>query len=142
MALGRKNHAISGPLLPARGYVDRLLRRLRPGRFRGARRHEALPSYNESFKVRAALEAIASQPDIAQKTAHEIRTLVMRNFEFSDVDRFTDATIKNALSVKRDPSGRQRVVRMAYEAPGPLFGNLDVVLKIDESITIAGAATE
>jgi hypothetical protein len=31
---------------------------------------------------------------------------------------------------------------MAYEAPGPLFGNLDVVLKIDESITIAGAATE
>jgi DMSO reductase anchor subunit len=56
------------------------------------------PLYNESFKVRAALEAVASQPDIAQKTAHEIRTLV--------------------------------------------FGNLDVVLKIDESITIAGAATE
>ncbi|MBA2591638.1 MAG: DUF4845 domain-containing protein [Gammaproteobacteria bacterium] len=100
------------------------------------------PLYNESFKVRAALEAIASQPDIAQKTAHEIRTLVMRNFEVSDVDRFTDATIKNALSVKRDPSGRQRLVRMAYEARAPLFGNLDVVLKIDESITIAGAATE
>jgi hypothetical protein len=100
------------------------------------------PLYNESFKVRAALEAIASQPDIAQKTAHEIRTLVMRNFEVSDVDRFTYAMLKNVLSVKRDPSGRQRVVRMAYEAPGPLFGNLDVVLKIDESITIAGAATE
>ncbi len=100
------------------------------------------PLYNESFKVRAALEAIASQPDIAQKSAHEIRTLVMRNFEVSDVDRFTDATLKNALSVKRDPSGKQRLVRMAYEARGPLFGNLDVVLKIDESITIAGAATE
>ncbi len=100
------------------------------------------PLYNESFKVRAALEAIASQPDIAQKTAHEIRTLVMRNFEVSDVDRFTDATLKNALSVKRDPSGKQRLVRMAYEARAPLFGNLDVVLKIDESITIAGAATE
>jgi hypothetical protein len=100
------------------------------------------PLYNESFKVRAALEAVASQPDIAQKTAHEIRTLVMRNFEVSDVDRFTDVTLKNALSVKRDPSGKQRVLRMAYEASGPLFGNLDVVLKIDESITIAGAATE
>ncbi|MCA1853672.1 MAG: DUF4845 domain-containing protein, partial [Beggiatoa sp.] len=100
------------------------------------------PLYNESFKVRAALEAISNQPDIAQKTAHEIRTLVMRNFEISDVDRFTDANIRNVLTVKRDPSGRQRVVRMAYEAPGPLFGNLDVVLKIDESITIAGAATE
>jgi hypothetical protein len=100
------------------------------------------PLYNESFKVRAALEAVASQPDIAQKTTHEIRTLVMRNFEVSDVDRFTDVTLKNALSVKRDPSGKQRVLRMAYEAPGPLFGNLDVVLKIDESITIAGAATE
>jgi len=100
------------------------------------------PLYNESFKVRAALEAIASQPEIAQKTAQEIRTLVMRNFEVSDVDRFTDATLKNALSVKRDPSGKQRLVRMAYEARAPLFGNLDVVLKIDESITIAGAATE
>ncbi|MGH8478134.1 MAG: DUF4845 domain-containing protein [Gammaproteobacteria bacterium] len=100
------------------------------------------PLYNESFKVRAALEAIATQPEIAQKTAYEIRTLVMRNFEVSDVDRFTDATLKNALSVKRDPSGKQRLVRMAYEARGPLFGGLDVVLKIDESITIAGAATE
>ncbi|MGH8577009.1 MAG: DUF4845 domain-containing protein [Gammaproteobacteria bacterium] len=100
------------------------------------------PLYNESFKVRAALESISSQPEIAQKTAQEIRSLVMRNFEVSDVDRFTDATIKNALSVKRDPSGRQRLVRMAYEARGPLFGGLDVVLKIDESITIAGAATE
>jgi len=100
------------------------------------------PLYNESFKVRAALEAIASQPEIAQKTAQEIRTLVMRNFEVSDVDRFTDATLKNALSVKRDPSGKQRLVHMAYEARAPLFGNLDVVLKIDESITIAGAATE
>ena len=100
------------------------------------------PLYNESFKVRAALEAIASQPEIAQKTAQEIRTLVMRNFEVSDVDRFTDATLKNALSVKRDPSGKQRLVRMAYEARAPLFGNLDVVLKIDESITIAGAVTE
>lgn len=100
------------------------------------------PLYNESFKVRAALEAIASQPEISQKTAHEIRTLVMRNFDVSDVDRFTDATLKNALSVKRDPSGKQRLVRMAYEARGPLFGGLDVVLKIDESITIAGAATE
>ncbi|MGQ0594090.1 MAG: DUF4845 domain-containing protein [Gammaproteobacteria bacterium] len=100
------------------------------------------PLYNESFKVRAALEAIASQPEIAQKTAYEIRTLVMRNFDVSDVDRFTDATLRNALSVKRDPSGKQRLVRMAYEARGPLFGGLDVVLKIDESITIAGAATE
>ena len=100
------------------------------------------PLYNESFKVRAALEAISNQPDIAQKTAHEIRTLVMRNFEVSDVDRFTDANIRNVLTVKRDPSGRQRLVRMAYEVRGPLFGNLDVVLKIDESITIAGTATE
>jgi len=100
------------------------------------------PLYNESFKVRAALEAVSSQPKIAQKTAQEIRTLVMRNFEVSDVDRFTDATLKNALSVKRDPSGKQRLVHMAYEARAPLFGNLDVVLKIDESITIAGAATE
>ncbi|MGH8562929.1 MAG: DUF4845 domain-containing protein [Gammaproteobacteria bacterium] len=100
------------------------------------------PLYNESFKVRAALESISSQPEIAQKTAQEIRTLVMRNFEVSDVDRFTDATLKNALSVKRDPSGRQRLVRMAYEARGPLFGGLDVVLNIDESITIPGAATE
>ncbi len=100
------------------------------------------PLYNESFKVRAALEAVAGRPDIAQKTAYDIRTLVMRNFEVSDVDTFTDATLKNALSVQRDAGGRQRVARMAYEKRGPLFGGLDVVLKIDESVTIAGSATE
>lgn len=100
------------------------------------------PLYNESFKVRAALEAVSHQPEIAEKSAVQIRTLVMRNFEVSDVDRFTDHNIKNVLSVKRDESGRQRVARMAYEARGALFGNLDVVLKIDESVIIAGAASE
>ncbi len=101
------------------------------------------PLYNESFKVRAALAAVSNQPDVAQKTAADIRALVMRNFDVSDIDRFTtDASLKKALSVQRDPTGKQRVVRMAYEARGPLFGGLDVILNIDESVTVAGAATE
>jgi hypothetical protein len=100
------------------------------------------PLYYESFKVRAALEKVSSMPDIGGKGAHEIRTLMMRNFEVSDVDRFTDANLKNHLKVTRSTDGKGRVITMSYEDRAPLIGNLDVILKFDESIPIAGLAIE
>ncbi len=100
------------------------------------------PLYYESFKVRAAMEKVASMPDVGSKGVHEIRTLIMRNFDVSDVDRFTDADLKNILKVTRNSDGKGRVMTMSYEDRAPLFGNLDLVLKFDEAIPIAGAGVE
>lgn len=99
------------------------------------------PLYNELFKVKAAMKAVAGQPNIAQKGTFEIYDLLMRNFEVSDVETFTDANIKNYAKVQRIKNSPNRLLTFQYEKRGSLFGNLDVVLKIDESIEIPGSGS-
>jgi len=99
------------------------------------------PLYNELFKVKAAMKAIVNQPGIESKSTVEIHRLLMRNFEVSDVETFTDANIRHAAKVQRIKNSPNRVLTFQYEKRGPLFGSLDVVLKIDERIEVPGAGT-
>ncbi|MGH8467814.1 MAG: DUF4845 domain-containing protein [Gammaproteobacteria bacterium] len=100
------------------------------------------PLYNQSFKVRAAMQAVAGMPEIGQKGVREIRGLIMRNFDVSDVDTITDNDLQKYLKVVGNPDGKGRLMTMIYEDRGPLFGDLDVVLKFNESIAIPGMGIE
>ncbi len=97
------------------------------------------PLYNELFKVKAAMKSVAGQPGIAGKSTTDIHKLLMRNFEVSDVETFTDANIRQYAKIERPKDGKNRIIRFQYEKRGQLFGPLDVVLKINETIDIAGA---
>jgi hypothetical protein len=99
-----------------------------------------IPLYMESFTVSSAMENVSKQPTIAQMTTADIRRGMMRHFEINDVNRFTDANLKEYLTVERGEDGKKRILKMAYEARGPLVYNLDVVLKFDKSIEIPGAS--
>jgi len=100
------------------------------------------PLYNQSFKVRAAMQAVAGMPEIGQKGVQEIRGLVMRNFDVSDVDTITDGDLQKYLKVVANPDGKGRIMTMTYEDRGPLYGDLDVVLKFNESTAIPGMGIE
>jgi Domain of unknown function (DUF4845) len=96
------------------------------------------PLYMESFKVSTAIEAMVTMAGVATKSSREIQTSLLRRFEIDDVDRFTEHNIKDHLAIKPNEDGTGRTLTMAYEARGPLLGNLDVVLKFDKSILIPG----
>ena len=96
------------------------------------------PLYMESFKVSTAIEAMATMTGVATKSGREIQTPLLRRFEIDDVDRFTEHNIKDHLAIKPNEDGKGRTLTMAYEARGPLVGNLDAVLKFDKSILIPG----
>lgn len=98
------------------------------------------PLYNESFKVKSAMASVAERNDVGELSAADIRELMLRNFEVQDVDDFTAANMREHLTVGRAPDGRGRLLTFQYERRAPLFGNLDVVLKFDESKPIAGVA--
>lgn len=100
------------------------------------------PLYNQSFKVRAAMQAVAGMPEIGQKGVQEIRGLIERNFEVSDVDKITGRDLQQDLKVVANPDGKGRIMSMTYEDRGPLYGDLDVVLKFNESIAIPGMGIE
>ena len=96
------------------------------------------PLYMESFKVSTAIEAMANMTGVATQSSREIQTSLLRRFEIDDVDRFTEHNIRDHLAIKPNEDGKGRTLTMAYEARGPLLGNLDAVLKFDKSILIPG----
>ena len=97
------------------------------------------PLYMESFKVSTAMEAIASETGVGEKSNREIQNSMLRRFEVDDVDRFTDRNIRDYLTIKPNENGTGRILTMDYEAREPLLGNLDIVLKFNKSVTLPGA---
>jgi hypothetical protein len=81
---------------------------------------------------------MANMTGVATKSSREIQTSLLQRFEIDDVDQFTEHNIKNHLAIKPNEDGKDRTLTMAYEARGPLLGNLDVVLKFDKSTLIPG----
>ena len=101
------------------------------------------PLYNEAFRVSASLKTVATMPDIAMRNADDIKKLLMRNFEVQEVRRFDERNIKKHFKVEKE-KGKERTLHMQYEARGPLFGDLDLVLKFDKAVAIreGGSAVE
>ncbi|MGH8592663.1 MAG: DUF4845 domain-containing protein [Gammaproteobacteria bacterium] len=102
------------------------------------------PLYNEAFRVSASLKTVATMPDIAMKNADDIKNLLMRNFEVQEVRRFDERNIKKYFKVEKEKGKKERTLHMQYESRGPLFGDLDLVLKFDKAVAIreSGSALE
>ncbi|MGH8643770.1 MAG: DUF4845 domain-containing protein [Gammaproteobacteria bacterium] len=99
------------------------------------------PLYNEAFRVNASLKTIASMPDIAMKNADDIKNLLMRNFEVQEVRRFDERNIRKHFKVEKEKGKKERTLHMQYEARGPLFGDLDLVLKFDKAVAIGDSVS-
>lgn len=100
------------------------------------------PLYNEAFKVYSSMKAVAGMSEVGNKNSADIRTVLLRNFEVQDVDQFSASNIKKHLTIKREKGTQNRRMTMTYESRSPLFGNLDVVLKFDRTVTIRAAGSE
>jgi hypothetical protein len=100
------------------------------------------PLYNEKWKVVAAMNSVAAQPGIAEMSTRDIHKFVLRNFEISDLDLFDQRNLPKALKVERDPETKGRFMHFAYEIRRPFFGELDIVLKLDEKLPIPGKSLD
>jgi hypothetical protein len=100
------------------------------------------PLYNEKLKVDSAMENVAAQPNAATMTKTDVVRAMLRNFEVSDVDRFDTPTLSKVLTVETERDSRDKVVNVQYEIRGPLFGQLDIVLKYDKTVTLAAGVSE
>jgi len=94
------------------------------------------PLLNEWMKVKNTLQFVANQPGVSEKSKAEIYDLIVRNLEVNDVDSFHERNIGSVTKLLRDRSSGKKVLRMKYEKRGPLYGPFDLVLNIDESVTL------
>ena len=99
------------------------------------------PLYNEKMKVDFALEKVAGDPEAGNWTKPDLAKAVMKQFEVSDVDRWTLAEFTRLLDVERTTNGG-RTLSLSYEIRGPLFGQLDIVLNYDRALDLPRGTSE
>jgi hypothetical protein len=97
------------------------------------------PLYNEKMKVDFALEKVAGTPGAARLSKREAIKQILKQFEVSDVDRFEPKTLSKVLKIEKKKHSTARIISMAYEIRGPLFGDLDVVLKYNNALELSGS---
>ena len=94
------------------------------------------PLYNEKMKVDFALEKVANTAGSGDQSKMELVKAVMRQFEVSDVDRWGTQEFAKLLKVKKEKGKKNKTMSLDYEVRGPLFGELDVVLKYSNALEL------
>ena len=95
------------------------------------------PPYMADLKVRSALDSLARQPDAGSMTKAEIITGLEKRF---DIDSVTHVDPKNDIKIIN--RGKNRVIRIKYEAVIPMVANISALLEFDHQKEIAGSGGE
>lgn len=96
------------------------------------------PLYNEKMKVDFALERVASDPASGTQSKPDLVKAVMKQFEISDVDRWTTPEFMRLLQVEKNPDTDERIMSVEYEIRGPLCCDLDIVLNYHKALPLTG----
>lgn len=100
------------------------------------------PLYNEKTTVDFALEKVAGQAESAKMSKSEIVKLIGRQFEVSEIRRWSTTEFAKVLKIEQLKGGKGKVMKLKYEIRGPLFGELDVVLKYDRTLKLGVSTTD
>lgn len=87
------------------------------------------PIYLESFKVSRAIESVAKDPGVGDRSRTEIVDSLVKRFDIDDVTRITERTFKDYVEV--DKKGRRVVITVDYRAEAHLVGNVSLVVDFD-----------
>ena len=92
------------------------------------------PMYSEYFNLKGVMEEYAAQPNSASIPPAQMHTDLNRRFGIA----YVDSVEKEHIKIIRE--GGVSKLNIAYEVRVPLFGNLDVVGKFDNTVDLAGKA--
>lgn len=94
------------------------------------------PLYNEKMKVDFAFEEVMREANVGNWTKSDLVTAMMKQFEVSDVDRWSTAEFSKLLQVVPTPGDGGRTMSLYYEIRGPLCCDLDVVLNYGKELDL------
>lgn len=92
------------------------------------------PMYSEYFNLKGVMEEYAAQPNSASIPPAQMHTELNRRFGIA----YVDSVEKEHIKIIRE--GGVSKLNIAYEVRVPLFGNLDVVGKFDNTVDLTGQA--
>jgi len=94
------------------------------------------PLYNEKMKVDQAMDRVANDASVSSQDKTQLVNAIMKQFEVSDVDRWTTIEFTRLFKVEKKPNSENRVMLLDYEIRNPLCCNLDIVLNYHNAHTI------
>mgnify|MGYP005749887969 FL=1 len=94
------------------------------------------PMYSEYFNLKGVMEEYAAQPNSASIPPAQMHTDLNRRFGIA----YVSSVKKEHIKIVRE--GGQSKLNIAYEVRVPLFGNLDVVGKFDNTVDLSGRPAE
>ncbi len=100
------------------------------------------PLYNEKMKVDFAFEEVMRETNVGNWTKADLVKAMMKQFEVSDVDRWSTPEFTKLLQVVPSPGGKSRTMSLNYEIRGPLCCDLDVVLNYDKEVELPKSGNE
>ncbi len=92
------------------------------------------PMYSENNNLKSVMKELAAQPNSASLTQGQIQADLERRFNIA----YVSSVKKEHVKVLRAGKGAQ--LNIAYEVRVPLFANLDVVGKFDNTVDLTGTA--
>lgn len=102
----------------------------------------AFPLYNEYIAVKSGMESVLGQPPAKRKTTTEIQKIFLRNVELNNVERFTDQSVKELVTVQKSKDGKKKYLNVKYNADNKLFSNIYLTMKVDETMELTGSAPQ
>ena len=94
------------------------------------------PMYSEYNNLKGVMDAFAEQPGSASMTPAQVYSDLNRRFNIA----YVESVQKEHIKILRE--GRTTRLNIAYEVRKPLFGNLDVVGKFDNTVTLGGGGAQ
>ena len=90
--------------------------------------------YMDDFKVKTALMSLGKQPDAGTMTLPQIKEAIRKRLEIDSADNFD---LESTLTL--EPRGKNKVIRINYEAVVPMAFNISALLTFNHSIEVRGA---
>ena len=94
------------------------------------------PMYSEYYNLKGVMEEYAAQPNSAAIPTAQMHNELNRRFGIA----YIDSVQKEHIKVVRE--GGVSKLNIAYEVRVPLFANLDVVGKFDNTVPLSGRSSE
>ena len=94
------------------------------------------PMYSEYYSLKGVMEEYAAQPNSASLAGGQVWQELERRFDIA----YVDSVKREHVKASRD--GGVSRLNIAYEVRVPMFGNLDVVGKFDNTVDLSGRPSQ
>jgi hypothetical protein len=88
------------------------------------------PVYLDHYKVKATLESLKADRDLASKTRDEILRSLEKRW---DIEMVSSVSRDNVVI---DKNSQQITIQIAYDVTKPILGNVDVVVHFNDAIEV------